>query len=107
MEGNTIQDNKFFMGEKEFTNLIKILSRAYRYRNKNQSPEAIVIPKVFEVDGVRVEFPTKEDYESFKEYLVEEEKLEQGEAVEEGTPEAEADIEETGREPGEPSSPDS
>lgn len=56
MEKNTIQDNKLFMGEREFTNLIKVLIRVYRFRNKNQNPEAIVLPDITEVDGVKVDF---------------------------------------------------
>lgn len=54
---NTIQDNKFCMGEREFTNLIWVLIRAYRFRNNNQNPEAIVLPNITEVGGVKVEFP--------------------------------------------------
>lgn len=57
MERNTIQDNKFFMGEREFTNIIYVLIRAYRFRNNNQNPEAVVLPNITEVGGVKVEFP--------------------------------------------------
>lgn len=51
------RDQKVFFGEKEFTNLIRVLIRAYRYRNNNQTPKAIVMPDVKDVDGVKVEFP--------------------------------------------------
>ena len=64
MERNTIQDNKFFMGEREFTNIIWVLIRAYRFRNKNQNPEAIVLPDITEVGGVRIEFPKEVDIDS-------------------------------------------
>ena len=57
METNTILDNKFYLGEKEFTNLAWALIRAYRFRNKNQNPEAIVMPDVREIGGVRIEYP--------------------------------------------------
>jgi len=53
----TIKDEKVYFGEKEFTNLIRTLIRVYRYRSNNQTPVAIVIPDVTEVEGVKVEFP--------------------------------------------------
>lgn len=52
-----IQDQKVYLGEAEFTNLIRTLIRVYRFRSSNQTPEAIVMPDVMEVDGVKVEFP--------------------------------------------------
>jgi len=52
-----IQDQKVYFGEAEFTELIRTLTRVYRFRSGNQTPEAIVMPDVVEVDGVKVEFP--------------------------------------------------
>ena len=60
MERNTILDNKFFFGNVEFTNIMWALIRAYRYRNNNQNPEAIVLPDIKEVGGVKIEFPKEE-----------------------------------------------
>jgi len=57
MERNSIVGKKFHFGEVEFTNLIKVLIRTYRFRHNNQNPEAIVIPDIKVVDGVKVEFP--------------------------------------------------
>jgi len=57
MERNSIIGKKFHFGEFEFTNLIKVLIRAYRFRNKNQSPEAIVMPDIKNVNGVKIEYP--------------------------------------------------
>ena len=54
---NHIEGNKFCFGEKEFTNLIWVLIRAYRYHNKNQDPESIVMPDVRLVNGVKIEWP--------------------------------------------------
>lgn len=55
-----IQGEQLYFGEQEFTNLMRVLIKVYRYKNRNQNPKAIVIPIVFEVDGVKIEFPRKE-----------------------------------------------
>ena len=57
----TIKDQKVIFGEQEFTNLIRTLVRVYRYRSNNQTPIAIVIPDVKEVEGVKVEFPESKE----------------------------------------------
>lgn len=56
-ETNQIIDNKFYLGEKEFTNIMWVMIRAYRFHNRNQDPEAIVMPEVKEVNGVKIEYP--------------------------------------------------
>lgn len=56
MERTTMKDNKLYFGEFEFTNLIWVLIRAYRFRNSNKNPEAIVLPDIKEIAGVRIEF---------------------------------------------------
>jgi len=53
----TTQDQKVYFGEFELTNLVKTLIHLYRFRNNNQTPTAIVIPDVKEVEGVKIEFP--------------------------------------------------
>jgi len=53
----TTQDQKVLFGELEFTRLIITLIRVYRFRNSNQTPIAVVMPDVKEVEGVMVEFP--------------------------------------------------
>lgn len=58
-ETNTMLQGKFYMGEKEFTNLMWVLIRSYRYMNKNQDPIAIVMPDVKEISGVKIEFPRR------------------------------------------------
>jgi len=57
-----IQDQKIYLGEHELTNLVRTLIRVYRFRSKNQTPTAVVIPYVAKVDDVKVEFhkPKKE-----------------------------------------------
>lgn len=57
LKHNSMQDDQFYFGEWEFTNLIWALIRAYRFRNNNQNPKAIVMPNIKEVGGVRIEFP--------------------------------------------------
>lgn len=52
-----MQDGNIYFGEGEFTNLVKVLIRAYQYRNNNQKPKFVVFPEVKEVDGVKVEWP--------------------------------------------------
>lgn len=51
-----IQDQKVHFGEWEFSNLIRTLIRVYCFRCSNQTPIAIVMPDVTEVNGVKVEF---------------------------------------------------
>ena len=53
---NHIEGDKFYFGEKEFTNLIWVLIRAYKFHNKNNEPLAIVIPDIKEVNGVKIEY---------------------------------------------------
>ena len=57
MERNTMEGKTFHIGELEFTYFIKGFIRAYQYRNKNENPESVVFPTMFEVDGVKVIFP--------------------------------------------------
>lgn len=57
MDKTTMQDGNIYFGEGEFTNLVKVLIRAYQYRNNNQKPKFVVFPEVKEVDGVKVEWP--------------------------------------------------
>ena len=56
-ERNAMINNRFFFGEKEFTNIMWSIIRTYRFRNSNKDPEAIILPEVFEVGGVKIEFP--------------------------------------------------
>jgi len=57
-----IKDQKVYFGDAEFTSLVKTLIRIYRFRSKDQIPEAVVIPNITEVEGVKIEFtrPKKE-----------------------------------------------
>jgi len=57
-ETNQIIGNRFHLGEKEFTNIMWTMIRAYRFHNHNQDPEAIVIPEVKEVNGVAIIYPS-------------------------------------------------
>ncbi len=59
-ENNQVIGSKFHLGEKEFTNIIWTMIRAYRFRNSNENPEAIVLPDVKEVNGVKIEYPEVE-----------------------------------------------
>jgi len=56
MEYNTVEKDKIYLGEVEFSNLVKVLTRAYEFRNNNQKPKAVVIPKLTSVNGVAVEY---------------------------------------------------
>jgi len=56
-EHNAMLNDKFFFGEKEFTSIMWVLIRSYRFRNRGKDPQSIVIPEVFEVGGVKIEFP--------------------------------------------------
>ena len=53
-----IIDNKFYLGERELTIIMKDIIRTYRFHNHNKDPEAIIIPRVEEVSGVKVEYET-------------------------------------------------
>ncbi len=53
---STIKDNKFYLGQLEMANIIRPAIRSYRFNNNNQSPKAVVLPFVEEVDGIKVEF---------------------------------------------------
>ena len=57
LKRTVIQDQKVYFGEWELSNLIRTLIGLYRFRCGNQTPTAIVMPNVTEVDGVKVEFP--------------------------------------------------
>jgi len=69
-----IKDQKVLFGEQELTNLIRTLIRVYRFRCGNQTPIAIVMPNVTEVDGVEVEFSTTIEPTPEPEVIKEEEK---------------------------------
>ncbi|KKK80538.1 hypothetical protein LCGC14_2822480 [marine sediment metagenome] len=59
-------DQKVLFGETELTRLIRTLISVYRFRNRNQNPEVIIIPIIMDVDGIKVEFikhETKKDKE--------------------------------------------
>lgn len=55
MERNTIKDNRLYFGRHEFVGLMKVLIRTYKFRSKGKDPEAIVLPNVKEVDGIKIE----------------------------------------------------
>lgn len=48
-------NDRFYLGKLELTGLIRTLIRAYRFNNQNKDPEAVVLPYIDEVDGVKVE----------------------------------------------------
>ena len=56
---STIKDDKFYLGQLEMANIIRPAIRSYRFNNNNQSPEAVVLPFVEEVDGIKIEFTKK------------------------------------------------
>ncbi|KKN74175.1 hypothetical protein LCGC14_0392610 [marine sediment metagenome] len=53
---STSKDNKFHLGQYELAGMIRPAIRSYRFHNNNQNPEAIIIPFVKEVDGIRIEY---------------------------------------------------
>jgi len=57
-ETNQIIGKKFHLGKKEFTNIMWTMIRAYRFHNRNEDPEAIVMPNVKEVNGVAIIYPS-------------------------------------------------
>jgi len=48
------------VGELEFTALMVRFIRAYKFLNDSNLPTKIVFPDIGDVEGVRLEFPTKE-----------------------------------------------
>jgi len=54
MEHTIMQDNKFYFGAADLTNIIKRMIVGYRFHNLNKNPKAVVLPMVTEVDGVKV-----------------------------------------------------
>jgi len=49
-----IENNRFYLGQIELSLVVKRIIRHYQYHNNNQSPEAVVIPLLKEVDGVKI-----------------------------------------------------
>ena len=52
----TDKDGEVQFGEVEFTNLIKMLLRGYRFMNKNNNPSVVIMPNITEVDGVKIRY---------------------------------------------------
>ena len=51
-----IEDDKFYLGQTELSLIVKRILRHYRYLNKNNNPESVVIPLLTEVEGVKIEY---------------------------------------------------
>ena len=49
-----IQDNQFHLGQLELSFIVKRVIRHFQYTHNNESPEAVVIPLLKEVDGVKI-----------------------------------------------------
>jgi len=60
MTDNQPKGSKFHIGQQTMTNFFWVMIRAYRYYNKGTDPEALVMPDIKEVNGVKIEYP-KED----------------------------------------------
>jgi len=71
-ERGTIDGDKFIMGDMEFTNLVRLMIRFYNIRNNNRKPKVVIMPTIFEVDGVTIQFPSDEDRQSWELFKAEE-----------------------------------
>ena len=49
-----IEGKQFYLGQLELGLIVKRIIRHYRYHNNNQDPQAVIIPLLKEVDGVKV-----------------------------------------------------
>lgn len=56
MDRTTIQEKTLYMGELDFTGILKSLIKGYKYTHKGEKPEGIVIPRVDMVDGVPIAY---------------------------------------------------
>ena len=52
-----IEGNKFYLGQTELSFIVKRIIKHYQYRHNNESPEAVVIPSLDEVEGVPIIYP--------------------------------------------------
>ena len=49
-----VENNQFHLGQLELCLIVKRIIRHYKYHNNNNNPEAIVIPLLKEVEGVKI-----------------------------------------------------
>ena len=49
-----VKNNQFHLGQLELSLIVKRIIRHYKYHNNNNNPEAIVIPLLREVEGVKI-----------------------------------------------------
>lgn len=56
-----VEDNKFHLGQVELSMVIKRILRHYRYHNKNQNPDEVVMPLLKEVEGVPITYEQTTD----------------------------------------------
>ena len=49
-----VENNQFHLGQLELSLIVKRIIRHYKYYNNNNNPEAIVIPLLKEVEGVKI-----------------------------------------------------
>jgi len=54
MERTKYENKTIYVGEFEFTRLMRQLIRNYRFMRENEEPTKVILPSVMEVEGVRI-----------------------------------------------------
>ncbi len=51
-----MENDRFYIGQVELGMIISRVIRHYRFMNKNADPDAVVIPYLSDVEGIKIEY---------------------------------------------------